>query len=474
MSAFTVGFDLDMTLVDSRPGIAATFRELSVLTGIPVDVDLVVSRLGPPLAHEMARWFPADEVTGAVDRYRQLYPAHAVTPTVPLPGAEAALAAVHAAGGRIVVVTAKLARLARLHLEHLGLVVDELAGDVWADGKTAAILQHGIDVYVGDHVADMAAARGVAVGVGVATGGSPAAELSAAGADVVLADLTAFPGWLAGYLLDRRLADLDRRLRAIGPVVVALSGGADSAFLLAAAVRALGPESVTAATAVSPSLPQRELGAARELAAALGVPHLAVETAELDRPGYLANNGDRCYFCKAELIEALAPVAAGAAILTGTNADDAVAGFRPGIRAAAERGALTPLRDAGLTKAQVRAASRAWGLSTWDKPAAACLSSRIAYGVTITPDRLARVDRAEVRLRAALADAGIEVRDLRVRDLGDAACVEVDAEAVPQVSGCPELLDAVRGAGFTRVEIDPRGFRSGAMNELLAEPERYR
>ncbi|HET7530291.1 MAG TPA: hypothetical protein VFJ98_04960, partial [Mycobacteriales bacterium] len=148
------------------------------------------------------------------------------------------------------------------------------------------------------------------------------------------------------------------------------------------------------------------------------------------------------------------------------------AGFRPGIRAAAERGAVTPLRDAGLSKDDVRRASREWGLSTWDKPAAACLSSRIAYGVEVTSARLARVERAEVALRAALHDAGIVVRDLRVRDMGDRARVEVDADAVPAVTARGDLLAVVDG--FDSVEVDPRGFRSGSMNELLAEPTRYR
>ena len=161
-------------------------------------------------------------------------------------------------------------------------------------------------------------------------------------------------------------------------------------------------------------------------------------TDELSRDGYRANAGDRCRFCKSELLDvltALAAVSVGVAhVLTGTNADDVAAGFRPGIRAAAERGALTPLLDAGLTKSQVRQASRDWGLPTWDKPAAACLSSRIAFGVEVTAARLARVEQAEVALRAALADHGIEVRDLRVRDLGDLARVEVDPAAVPAVA----------------------------------------
>jgi uncharacterized protein len=207
------------------------------------------------------------------------------------------------------------------------------------------------------------------------------------------------------------------------------------------------------------------------------VRHLTPRTYELTRDGYRANGGDRCYFCKAELIEVLRPVAASLSIqhiVTGTNADDGVAGFRPGIRAAAERGARTPLLDAGLTKAQVREASRRMGLPTWDKPAAACLSSRIAFGLEISRDRLERVDRAETGVRAALADAGIEVRNLRVRDLGDHARIEVDQDAVEWVALCEEATDAVLAAGFASVELDERGFRSGSLNELLAEPERYR
>ncbi|MFL6240400.1 MAG: ATP-dependent sacrificial sulfur transferase LarE [Actinomycetes bacterium] len=268
--------------------------------------------------------------------------------------------------------------------------------------------------------------------------------------------------------LGDKLADLDASLRQLGSVCVAFSGGADSAFLLAAAVRALGPEHVLAATAASPSLPAHELADARAFTRELGVRHLTPRTRELDRPGYQQNGSDRCYFCKAELLDVVVPLAAAhgvAHVVTGTNADDAIAGFRPGIRAAAERGALTPLRDAGLTKADVRGASREWGLRTWDKPAAACLSSRVAYGVSISSARLARVGRAELALRAALDDAGIRVRDLRVRDLGEHARVEVDAEAVPALTARPELLSAVQG--FARVDVDPRGFRSGSMNELL-------
>jgi uncharacterized protein len=476
VAPLTVGFDLDMTLIDSRPGIRATYDALAAATGVTIDSALAASRLGPPLAHELANWFRADEVAAAVERYRAFYPELAVPPTPALPGAHRALEAVRGHGGRVVVVTGKFAPNAQLHLDHLGLAVDGLAGDLWAEAKGGALRAEGASVYVGDHVSDVRAARAAgALAVGVATGPVNAEELRVGGADAVLPDLTAFPAWLDDHVLDVRLAALATDLAGLGGVVVAFSGGADSAFLLAAAVRALGPARVAAATAVSPSLPAEELARAAEFARRLGVRHLTPRTDELSRPGYRANGGDRCYFCKAELLDVVTPLAAELGlphVATGTNADDAAAGFRPGIRAAAERGAVTPLLAAGLTKAQVRAASRRWSLSTWDKPAAACLSSRIAYGIAITPAGLARVERAESALRAGLAAAGVAVSDLRVRDLGGTARLEVDAAAVAELRARPELLSAV--SGFDAVEVDERGFRSGAMNELLPDPERYR
>ena len=472
-----VGFDLDMTLVDSRRGIAATYDALSRETGVPIDSAAAVSRLGPPTREEVARWFPADQVDDAVARYLELYPEHGVDPTSAMPGAAEALQAVRRHRGDSVVVTAKHPDNAELHMRHLELDVDEVVGWLWGGAKGPALAERGAGIYVGDHVLDVEGARVAgATSVAVCTGPCSAEELAAAGADVVLPDLRAFPAWLDEHLLTSRLAALEAALQEHQRVVVAFSGGADSAFLLAAAARALGPDRVVAATAVSGSLPAAELEAARELAASLGVGHLTPDTHEIEREGYRANAGDRCYFCKAELLDVLGPLAEHerAVVATGSNADDAVAGFRPGIRAASERGAVTPLRDAGLSKEQVREASRRWGLPTWDKPAAACLSSRIAYGVEVTPHRLARVERAESGLRDWLRRHDVTVRDLRVRDLGELARVEVDAGLVGLLQGSAEALDTVRSAGFSAVEVDERGFRSGAMNELLADPEHYR
>ncbi len=477
-AALVVGFDLDMTLIDTRPGCAATLTVLAAETGTDLDVEEISSRLGPPLDLLLAPYYPADELEGLVTRFRVHYPEHAIAVTETFPGAHAALDAVRRHGGRSVVVTGKYRPNAVLHLEALDLRTDALVGEVWGAAKGAVLTEHGATVFVGDHVHDVEGARAAgAVSVSVLTGGCTEQELRDAGTDVVLRDLTELPAWLDGYVLDRRLAALESDLRSHGSVLVAYSGGADSAFLLAAAVRALGADNVGAATAYSDSLPQSERSPALELAERLGVRVFTPETHEMDREGYRANAGDRCYFCKAELLDVLAPIAAAhgfARVATGTNADDAVAGFRPGIRAAAERGAATPLRDAGFTKEQVRAASRAWDLPTWDKPAAACLSSRVAFGIEVSPFRLARVERAEAAVRAELGRSGIDVRNVRVRDVGDRASVEVDAECVDEVRSHPSVLTAVLAAGFDDAEVDPLGFRSGSMNERLPEPERFR
>ncbi|WP_432006900.1 HAD family hydrolase [Streptomyces parvus] len=196
----TVGFDLDMTLVDSRPGIAAAYRVLVAETGVPIDIDLVVSRLGPPLEAELANWFPAAEVPAAAGLYRAVYPDHAIAPSTALAGARESVAAVRALGGRAIVVTAKNEPHAKLHLSHLGIEPDTVIGSLWAEAKGEALREQGAQVYVGDHTGDVRGARVAgALSVAVTTGPCDAAELRAAGADVVLADLTAFPAWLAAF-----------------------------------------------------------------------------------------------------------------------------------------------------------------------------------------------------------------------------------------------------------------------------------
>ena len=473
MTALAVGFDLDLTLFDTRPGIGATWRAVAAETGRDIDADWIVSQIGPPIQELIAPFVEPHEIDDFVAHYRRIYQHHGLAVSPLLPGLRESIAAIRRNHGKVYVLTGKNGHDADRHMEHAGLEVDEVIGWVWAEQKAEVMRERGISVYVGDHPADIAAAHSAGgVGVGVLTGHDDAVSLGAA--DVVLESLVDFPDWFERHLTKERGAALDGILGGYGSLMVAFSGGADSAFLLAAAVRVLGAERVVAATAVSPSLPASELASAREFAAGLGVRHVTPSTDEMARDGYRANAGDRCYFCKAELLDTLGPLASELgvdAVATGTNADDAVAGFRPGIRAAHERGAVTPLRDAGLTKAQVRALSKELGLSTWDKPAAACLSSRVAYGIGITPSRLARVEQAEASLRAALAAAGVPVRNLRVRDMGDdGARVEIDADLVPSVT--PEILSAVRG--FPAVTLDERGFRSGSMNELLTEPEAFR
>ena len=465
-----VGFDLDMTLIDTAPGFADVLRALGAELGVDFPVEEMTTKLGPPLDLLLEPYLEADAIAAAGDRFRALYPEHAIANVPVLAGAHEAIESVRRHRGRVVVVTGKYPANARLHLDHLALDVDHLEGWVWGVGKADVLRREGATIYVGDHVHDVEGALAAgALSVSVLTGGCTREELLAAGTHVVLDDLSEFPAWLDEHLLRLRLDALEADLRERGSVLVAYSGGADSAFLLAAAVRALGPGQVVAATGYSHSLPEVERDPARDFAESLGVEVTTPQTHEIEREGYRANGADRCYFCKAELIEVLGPIAAArglAHVATGTNADDAVAGFRPGIRAAAERGAIAPLRDAGLTKAQVREASRRWGLPTWDKPAAACLSSRVAYGVEVTPYRLGRIERAEAAARAALEGVGLV--NLRVRDLGDRASVEVDTALLPLA---PEvearLLSGVRDAGFEEAVVDPRGFRSGSMNEAL-------
>ncbi len=196
----TVGFDLDMTLIDSRPGIAATYRALAAETGVHIDDALVVSRIGPPLEDELAHWFPADRVAAVADRYRELYVDHAIAPSTALAGARESVAAVRALGGRAIVVTAKYEPNAKLHLAHLGIEPDAVIGWLWAEAKGEALREYGAQVYVGDHVGDVRGARAAgAVSVAVTTGPCGAEELRAAGADAVLTGLTEFPAWLREF-----------------------------------------------------------------------------------------------------------------------------------------------------------------------------------------------------------------------------------------------------------------------------------
>ena len=263
--------------------------------------------------------------------------------------------------------------------------------------------------------------------------------------------------------LEQKLAALERRLHELESVVVAFSGGADSAFLAAVAQRQLGAERSHAVTAVSPSLAGAEEADCRSLAEEWGLRWTPVETREMEQAAYRLNDGDRCYHCKAELMEVVAPIAraAGATVVLGVNVDD-LGDHRPGQRAATEAGAAFPLVDAGFTKADVRAASRLLGLRTWDKPAAACLASRVPYGTEVTVGILSRVERAE----AALHTLGF--RQCRVRHYDDTARIEVETdELAAVVEHSVEIVAAVRSVGYRYVTLDLEGFRSGNLNAAL-------
>ncbi|MGC5363201.1 HAD family hydrolase [Streptomyces sp. DT24] len=200
----TVGFDLDMTLIDSRPGIKAAYEALSAETGAWIDADLAISRLGPPLEMELVNWFPEDRIAATAAHYRAIYPLHAIKPSLALAGARESMEAVRRLGGRTLVVTAKYEASAKLHLTHLGIEPDEIIGGLWAEAKAEALLAHDAGIYVGDHTGDVRGARTAgALSVAVTTGPCDADELRAAGADVVLPDLMAFPDWLRTHLAER-------------------------------------------------------------------------------------------------------------------------------------------------------------------------------------------------------------------------------------------------------------------------------
>jgi uncharacterized protein len=263
------------------------------------------------------------------------------------------------------------------------------------------------------------------------------------------------------------LDGLRRELAGIGPLVVAFSGGADSSFVAWVATETLGADQVHCVTAVSPSLAPEELADCRALAAEWGLRFTEVHTGELGDPAYSANDGSRCYHCKMSLLDALVPISEqengseGSSVVLGVNLDD-LGDHRPGQQAASERGALFPLVSAGFTKADVRAWSKRLGLRTWDKPAAACLASRIPYGTPVTLGTLRSVAEAESGLRS------LGFRQLRVRHYGDTARIEVPAEDLAMVvARRDEVADTVHRAGYRYVTLDLDGFRSGNLNAAL-------
>ena len=265
--------------------------------------------------------------------------------------------------------------------------------------------------------------------------------------------------------LARKDARLDALLRGAGRVIVAFSGGVDSSYLAYAAHRALG-EGALAVTALSPSYPRTHREAAEAVVAATGLRHRFVETRELESADYRANRPDRCYHCKSELFEVLGRLrdAEGfGSVAYGVNTDDR-GDFRPGHRAADERGVLSPFLDTLMSKSEIRALSRAAGLPTADLPASACLASRLPYGTEVTPERLAQIERGEEALRA------LGFRQLRVRHHGPLARVEIDPAEMARALD-PEMARRISAAlkplGFRYVALDLDGYRSGALNEVL-------
>lgn len=265
-------------------------------------------------------------------------------------------------------------------------------------------------------------------------------------------------------VLGEKFERLKELLRGFGSVCIGYSGGVDSVFLSKVAVDVLGPERVLAVTGISASYPAIQHEMALDCARRFGIPHAEIETDELSDPNYAANPTNRCYFCKTELwskLVALAEERGYAVVLDGANADDA-GDYRPGMQAAREHGVRSPLLEAGLTKAEIRELSRSLGLPTWDQPASPCLSSRLPYGLAVTPERLRQVEAAESVLRRR------GFREFRVRHHGDVARIELALSEISEALSRAADLGAELGAiGFGKVLLDVEGYRTGALNEAL-------
>ena len=270
--------------------------------------------------------------------------------------------------------------------------------------------------------------------------------------------------------LETKQQRLEEQLAKLSSLIVAYSGGVDSAYLAYAAHRTLG-DRMLAVTALSASYSARDRAEAEKCVERFHFPHEFIETDELDNPSYRANQADRCYFCKDELfakLDAMAGQRGFAVVAYGINKDD-LGDWRPGQQAAREHKVLTPLLDAGMTKADIRELSRQVNLPVWDRPASACLSSRIAYGIEVTPERLAVVEKGEEVLRQ------LGFRQLRVRYHGELARIEISREELPRAldpAMARQFVDSFKALGFKFVTLDLEGFRSGSMNSLLVSIEK--
>ncbi|MBU7318784.1 ATP-dependent sacrificial sulfur transferase LarE [Paenibacillus oleatilyticus] len=269
-------------------------------------------------------------------------------------------------------------------------------------------------------------------------------------------------------VIDQKYAKLGEILQSMNKVVVAFSGGVDSAFLLKAALEFMGKDRVLAITADSETYPEREKLEAIALAGSLGAPHEVIHTSELDIPGYAENPTNRCYFCKNSLFDHLIPIARARGyehVVFGAIADD-LGEHRPGLQAAHERGVRAPLLEAGIKKSEIRHLSRKFGLVTWDKPSFACLSSRIPYGEAITAEKLSMIDRAEDFL------IQLGFRQVRVRQHDTLARIEVPASELADVLAVAETVHAkLKEIGYAYVTMDLKGYRSGSLNEVLSPQE---